>query len=114
FAEKLDLPLNIRENMHVHWSGQHRAALTGQGVYPRPLQNPLPVWLGVGGTPASFVRAGMLGLPLMVAIIGGEPRRFRPLIDLYREAGRRAGHSPERLKVGLHMIGFLADSTAKA
>src|SRR5213079_1279425 len=95
FAEKLDLLLNIRENMHVYWSGKHRAPLTGQGVYPRPLQNPLPVWLGVGGTPSSFVRAGTLGLPLMVAIIGGETRRFRPLIDLYREAGRQAGHAPE-------------------
>ena len=84
FAEKLDLLLNIRENTHVHWSGKHRAALTGQGVYPRPLQNPLPVWLGVGGTPGSFIRAGVLGLPLMVAIIGGEPHRFRPLIDRYR------------------------------
>ena len=87
FAEKLDLLLNIRENTHVHWSGKHRAALTGQGVYPRPLQNPLPVWLGVGGTPGSFTRAGTLGLPLMVAIIGGEPYRFRPLIDRYRQAG---------------------------
>jgi alkanesulfonate monooxygenase SsuD/methylene tetrahydromethanopterin reductase-like flavin-dependent oxidoreductase (luciferase family) len=83
FAEKLDMLLKIRENEHVHWSGKHRAALTGQGVYPRPLQNPLPIWLGVGGTPQSFARAGALGLPLMVAIIGGEPRRFRPLIDLY-------------------------------
>ena len=89
FAEKLDLLLNIRENTYVHWSGKHRAPLTGQGVYPRPLQNPLPVWLGVGGTPASFVRAGILGLPLMVAIIGGEPHRFRPLIARYREAGLR-------------------------
>src|SRR5438093_4337457 len=77
FAEKLDLLLKIRENTHVHWSGKHRATLTGQGVYPRPLQNPLPVWLGAGGTPGSFIRAGMLGLPLMVAIIGGEPHRFR-------------------------------------
>src|SRR6266446_2831203 len=94
FAEKLDLLLNIRENTHVHWSGQHRAPLTGQGVYPRPLQDPLPIWLGVGGTPGSFIRAGALGLPLMVAIIGGEPRRFRPLIDRYRQAGLRAGHSP--------------------
>src|SRR5438067_7109934 len=85
FAEKLDLLLNIRENEHVHWAGKHRAALTGQGVYPRPVQNPLPIWLGVGGTPESFARAGALGLPLMVAIIGGETRRFRPLIDLYRE-----------------------------
>src|SRR5271156_1610773 len=88
FAEKLELLLKIRENTHVHWSGKHRAALTGQAVYPRPLQDPLPIWVGVGGTPESFVRAGMLGLPLMVAIIGGEPKRFRPLIDLYREAGR--------------------------
>jgi probable LLM family oxidoreductase len=114
FAEKLDLLLKIRENTHVHWSGKHRAPLTGQAVYPRPLQNPLPIWVGVGGTPASFVRAGMLGLPLMVAIIGGEPRRFRPLIDLYREAGRRAGHSPEKLVVGLHSIGFLGDTTKQA
>src|SRR5213082_1910001 len=89
FAEKLELLLKIRENTYVHWSGKHRAPLTGQGVYPRPLQNPLPVWLGVGGTPGSFIRAGMLGLPLMVAIIGGEPHRFRPLIDRYREAGLR-------------------------
>src|SRR5438445_1842555 len=96
FAEKLNLLLKIRENTHVHWSGKHRAPLTGQAVYPRPLQNPLPIWIGVGGTPESFARAGMLGLPLMVAIIGGEPKRFRPLIDLYREAGRRAGHSAEK------------------
>ena len=114
FAEKLDLLLNIRENMHVHWSGKHRASLTGQGVYPRPLQNPLPVWLGVGGTPSSFVRAGMLGLPLMVAIIGGEPHRFRPLIDRYREAGLRAGHSPDQLKVGIHSLGYVADNASKA
>src|SRR5580658_1993590 len=92
FAEKLDLLLKIRDETYVHWEGKHRAALTGQSVYPRPIQNPLPIWMGVGGTPASFARAGVLGLPLMVAIIGGEPKRFRPLIDLYREAGRRAGH----------------------
>jgi probable LLM family oxidoreductase len=114
FAEKLELLLKIRENTHVHWSGKHRAALTGQAIYPRPLQDELPIWVGVGGTPTSFVRAGILGLPLMVAIIGGEPERFRPLIDVYREAGRRAGHSPERLRVGLHMIGFLGDSTKQA
>ena len=114
FSEKLDLLLNIRANTQVHWSGKHRAPLNGQAVHPRPLQNPLPIWIGVGGTPASFARAGMLGLPLMVAIIGGEPRRFRPLIDLYREAGRRAGHDPEKLIVGLHMIGFLANDTAQA
>ena len=114
FAEKLDLLLRIREHTHVHWSGQHRAALTGQGVYPRPVQNPLPVWLGVGGTPASFARAGTLGLPLMVAIIGGEPHRFRSMIELYREAGSRAGHPPERLKVGLHMLGYVAETTQAA
>lgn len=114
FAEKLELLLKIRESTKVHWSGKHRAALTGQAIYPRPLQDELPIWVGVGGTPASFVRAGILGLPLMVAIIGGEPERFRPLIDVYREAGRRVGHSPERLRVGLHMIGFLGDSTKQA
>ncbi|MEO6801894.1 MAG: LLM class flavin-dependent oxidoreductase [Granulicella sp.] len=114
FAEKLDLLLAIRENTRIHWAGEHRAALTGQGIYPRPVQDPLPVWLGVGGTPQSFVRAGVLGLPLMVAIIGGEPHRFRPLIDLYREAGRRAGHAPERLKVGLHMVGFVGDTSQQA
>ena len=111
FAEKLDLLLEIRDNEHVHWSGKHRAPLTGQGVYPRPVQNPLPIWLGVGGTPQSFVRAGTLGLPLMVAIIGGETRRFRPLVDLYREAGERAGHSADRLKVGVHSLGYVADTT---
>jgi probable LLM family oxidoreductase len=114
FAEKLDLLLKIRENTHVHWSGHHRAELSGQGVYPRPLQNPLPVWLGVGGTPGSFIRAGMLGLPLMIAIIGGEPRRFRPLIDRYREAGLRAGYSPDQLKVGIHSLGYVADSSNTA
>jgi probable LLM family oxidoreductase len=114
FAEKLDLLLKIRENEHVTWSGKHRAALTGQGVYPRPVQDPLPIWLGVGGTPQSFVRAGVLGLPLMVAIIGGETRRFRPLIDLYREAGQRAGHSPDRLKVGVHSLGYVAATTQEA
>jgi len=114
FAEKLDLLLKIRASTNVHWSGKHRAALTGQAIYPRPLQKQLPIWVGVGGTPASFVRAGMLGLPLMVAIIGGEPRRFRPLIEMYRDAGRRAGHSAEQLKVGLHLIGFLGNSDKEA
>jgi probable LLM family oxidoreductase len=114
FSEKLDLLLKIREDIRVHWTGKYRAPLTGQAVYPRPLQNPLPIWVGVGGTPASFVRAGELGLPLAVAIIGGEPRRFRPLIDLYRETGRRAGHQPEKLMVGLHAVGFLGDTTRQA
>jgi probable LLM family oxidoreductase len=114
FEEKLDLLLKIRDNPRVHWSGRHRAPITGQGIYPRPLQDPLPIWVGVGGTPASFARAGALGLPLMVAIIGGEHRRFRPLIDLYRETGRRAGHAPERLRVGVHSLGYLADTTRQA
>src|SRR3981081_3097457 len=114
FAEKLDLLLKIRENEHVHWSGKHRAALTGQGVYPRPVQNPFPIWLGVGGTPNSFARAGALGLPFMVRIIGGETRRLRPLIDLYREAGRQAGHSADRLKVGVHSLGYVAATTKQA
>ena len=114
FVEKLDLLLKIRENEHVTWSGKYRPPLTGQGVYPRPVQNPLPIWLGVGGTPQSFVRAGRLGLPLMVAIIGGETRRFRPLIDLYREAGKAAGHPPEKLKVGLHSPGYVAETTEEA
>jgi probable LLM family oxidoreductase len=114
FAEKLDLLLKIRENENVQWSGKHRAALTGQGVYPRPLQNPLPIWLGVGGTPKSFARAGALGLPLMVAIIGGETRRFRPLIDLYRETGKRYGHPPDRLRVGVHSLGYVAPTTQQA
>jgi alkanesulfonate monooxygenase SsuD/methylene tetrahydromethanopterin reductase-like flavin-dependent oxidoreductase (luciferase family) len=114
FAEKLDLLLKIRDKEHVHWTGEYRPALTGQGVYPRPMQKPLPIWVGVGGTPESFVRTGMLGLPLMVAIIGGETRHFRPLIDLYREAGRRAGHSPAQLKVGVHSIGYVAETTQQA
>jgi len=114
FLEKLDLLLKIRDNQRVEWSGRHRPALTGQGIYPRPLQPSLPIWIGVGGTPQSFARAGHLGLPLMVAIIGGQQHRFRPLIDLYREAGERAGHAPEKLKVGLHMLGFLGDTTEQA
>jgi probable LLM family oxidoreductase len=114
FAEKLDLLLNVRANEHVTWSGEFRPALSGQGVYPRPVQDPLPIWLGVGGTPQSFARAGMLGLPLMVAIIGGDPRRFRPLVDLYREAGRRAGHSSEQLRVGVHALGYVAPSMKQA
>jgi probable LLM family oxidoreductase len=114
FAEKLDLLLKIRDKEHVHWSGKYRPTLTGEGVYPRPLQNPFPIWVGVGGTPQSFVRAGLLGLPLMVAIIGGETRQFRPLIDLYREAGRRAGHSPDQLKVGIHSVGYVAETTQEA
>jgi probable LLM family oxidoreductase len=114
FAEHLDLLLKIRDNEHVRWAGRHRAALTGQGVYPRPQQDPLPIWLGVGGSPPSFVRAGALGLPLMVAIIGGETRRFRPLVDLYREAYAEAGHPPEGMKVGVHSLGYVAATTQQA
>jgi len=114
FAEKLELLLKLRENEHVHWSGKFRPALTGQGIYPRPVQNPLPIWVGVGGTPQSFARAGALGLPLMAAIIGGETRRFRPLIDLYREAGKKAGHPASRLKVGMHSPGYVAETSEQA
>jgi len=114
FEENLDLLLKVRANEHVHWSGRFRAPLTGQGVYPRPLQNPLPIWVGVGGTPHSFARAGALGLPLMVAIIGGEPRRFRPLIDLYRETGMRSGFGPDQLTVGVHAPGYVAATTPQA
>ncbi|AWB47572.1 LLM class flavin-dependent oxidoreductase [Gemmobacter aquarius] len=114
FAEKLDLLLQLRDSTDITWQGRFRPALTGQGVYPRPHQARLPVWLGVGGTPQSFVRAGTLGLPLMVAIIGGSFDRFRPLVELYREAGRAAGHAPESLRVGIHAMGFVADTDAAA
>src|SRR6478752_6342185 len=114
FSEKLELLLQIRDQVEVTWSGRHRPPLVRQRVYPRPVQDPLPIWVGVGGTPESFVRAGLLGLPLMVAIIGGEPRQFAPLVDLYRRAGAQAGHTPETLKVGLHVFGFVAESTQAA
>ena len=114
FAEKLELLLRLRDEEKVNWSGKHRAPLTGQGVYPRPLQNEIPIWLGVGGTPQSFARAGFLGLPLMVAIIGGETHRFRPLVDLYRESGKRAGHPAEKLKVGVHALGFVGETSRQA
>jgi probable LLM family oxidoreductase len=114
FAEKLNLLLELRENENVWWEGKFRAALKGQGVYPRPVQSELPIWLGVGGTPASFARAGALGLPLMVAIIGGETHRFRPLVDLYREAGARAGHASASLKVGVHSLGYVAETDEQA
>ncbi|MAT45651.1 MAG: LLM class flavin-dependent oxidoreductase [Anaerolineaceae bacterium] len=114
FSEKLELLLKIRQNEIITWSGKFRPPLNNQAIYPRPLQNPFPIWLGVGGTPASFVRAGTLGLPLMVAVIGGETHRFRPLIDLYREAGQQAGFKPEQLKVGLHSLGYVANSSQEA
>ena len=114
FTEKLELLLQIRDNEFVNWKGRFRPALNNQPVYPRPLQEPLPIWLGVGGTPESFARAGTLGLPLMVAVIGGETYRFRQLVDLYREAGKRAGHAPEKLTVGLHSLGYVAETTEEA
>ncbi len=114
FAEKLDLLLAIRERASIDWMGKFRAPLSGQGIYPRPQQPVLPVWLGVGGTPQSFVRAGTLGLPLMIAIIGGEIARFRPLVDLYRRAGAAGGHALETLKVGVHALGFVADTDGQA
>ncbi|WP_143304665.1 LLM class flavin-dependent oxidoreductase [Chitinophaga vietnamensis] len=114
FAEKIALLLNIRDHETVSWKGKFRAALREQPVYPRPLQEPLPIWIGVGGTPESFVRAGTLGLPLMVAVIGGETHRFRPLVDLYYKAGEKAGHAREQLKVGLHSLGYVADTTDQA
>ena len=114
FAEKLDLLLQLRSQERITWSGRFRPALNNQAVYPRPLQPEIPIWLGVGGTPESFVRAGMLGLPLMVAVIGGETHRFRRAVDLYRAAGAQAGHAPEKLKVGLHSLGYVAPTREEA
>jgi probable LLM family oxidoreductase len=114
FAEKLELLLQLNEQEVVTWRGRFRPALQEQAIYPRPLQPKLPIWLGVGGTPPSFVRAGSLGLPLMVAVIGGETYRFRPLIDLYREAGDKAGFAQEDLKVGLHSLGYVAQTHEEA
>ncbi len=114
FAEKLDLLLKLRAQNPITWQGRFRPALQGVGVYPRPVQKQMPVWLGVGGTPASFVRAGVAGLPLMVAIIGGETYRFRPLIDSYRRAYERAGHDPAGMKVGVHLLGQVAETDDEA
>jgi probable LLM family oxidoreductase len=114
FKEKLELLLQIRDEEFVTWSGKFRPELKDQPVYPRPLQEKLPVWVGVGGTPKSFVRAGMLGLPLMVAVIGGETERFRPLVDLYRKSGEEAGFKPEELKVGLHSPGYVGVDDQRA
>lgn len=114
FKEKLKLLLQIRNEEFVTWSGKFRPELKDQAVYPRPLQEKLPVWVGVGGTPQSFVRAGTLGLPLMVAVIGGETERFRPLVDLYRKSGEEAGFKPEELKVGLHSPGYVGVDDQRA
>jgi len=114
FEEKLELLLELRENEHVQWSGNHRAPLTGQGVYPRPYQQPLPVWIAVGGTPESVMRAGRLGLSLALAIIGGRPAQFAPLVDLYWQTVRRYGHDPSRLKVSINSHGYIAGNAAQA
>ncbi|MGR9242270.1 LLM class flavin-dependent oxidoreductase (plasmid) [Rhizobium leguminosarum] len=114
FAEKLDLFLKLGETRDITWEGPFRPPLKGQGVFPRPHQSRLPVWIGVGGSPESFARAGVLGLPLMVAIIGGSFERFRPLVDLYRESGLRAGHDRQKLKVGVHAMGFVGETDTAA
>jgi probable LLM family oxidoreductase len=114
FEEKLELLIEIQKNENVTWRGNFRPPLINQFIYPRPFQTPLPIWIGVGGTPQSFLRAGTLGIPLMIAVIGGETHRFKPLVDMYREAGRRAGHSPENLKVGLHSLGYVAENSKQA
>jgi alkanesulfonate monooxygenase SsuD/methylene tetrahydromethanopterin reductase-like flavin-dependent oxidoreductase (luciferase family) len=114
YAEKLELLLRIREQARVTWSGRHRAPLNDAGVWPRPIQDPLPIWVAVGGTPESVVRAGMLGLPLTVAIIGGQPERFVPLVDLFREAARRSDHDPERIPVAINTHAFVGDTPAQA
>jgi probable LLM family oxidoreductase len=112
FAEKLDLLLKLREAETVTWSGRHRPPLHESGVYPRPVQDPLPVWLAVGGTPNSIVRAASLGLPLALAIIGGAPERFVPLVDLYRQAATGAGHPG--LPVGINSHTYVADTSQQA
>ncbi len=114
FAEKLELLLALRDGERVTWSGEHRAPIDDLPVYPRPLQERMPIWIAVGGTPQSVARAGTLGLPLALAIIGGTPERFAPLIELYREAGRLAGHDAATLKVGINSHGYLADDPRRA
>src|SRR5687768_11403152 len=114
FQENLELLLRIRESERVTWRGGHRAAIEDLGVYPRPLQEPLPVWIAVGGTPQSVVRAGTLGLPLALAIIGGQPERFAPLVDLYRDTAERAGHDPATLQVSINSHGFIAETSRAA
>jgi probable LLM family oxidoreductase len=114
FSSKLDLLLKLRESERVSWVGQHRAALNNQGVYPRPLQSPLPVWVAVGGTPQSVVRAATLGLPMALAIIGGMPEQFAALVELYRETGRQAGHDASRLAVGINSHTYIAATSQQA
>jgi alkanesulfonate monooxygenase SsuD/methylene tetrahydromethanopterin reductase-like flavin-dependent oxidoreductase (luciferase family) len=112
FAEKLELLLAVRERERVSWAGAHRAPIDDRGVYPRPLQEPLPVWVAVGGTPESAVRAGTLGLPLALAIIGGHPERFAPFAELHRRAAREAGHEQPSFSINSH--GFVARTAREA
>lgn len=114
FSEKLDLLLKLRDAERISWSGAHRAELKGQGVFPRPLQRPLPIWIAVGGTPQSVVRAGKLGLPMALAIIGGQPERFVPFVDLYRDTAQKAGHDLSTLAVSINSHGFVAESSQEA
>lgn len=114
FAEKLELLMKINDGEKVTWSGKHRAAINNLGVYPRPYQQKLPIWIAVGGTPQSVIRAGTLNLPLAVAIIGGEPHRFAPLMQLYRDAATRAGHDASKLQIGIHSHGYIADDANQA
>ena len=112
FAEKIELLLRLRSGEPVHWQGRFGPTLSGQTSYPRPVQHELPIWMAATGSPGTFVRAGELGLPLALGVIGGPLARLRPLVDLYREAGRRAGHSAERMKLSLHAIGFVGETSA--
>src|SRR5271170_3045186 len=114
YAEKLELLLELREHVHVTWSGRHRPALENAGVWPRPVQERLPVWVAVGGSPESVIRAGTLGLPLTIAIIGGQPARFAPLVELYREAAARAGHDPSKTRLAINTHAFVGASSAEA
>jgi probable LLM family oxidoreductase len=114
FSEKLELLLRLREEERITWSGRHRAPIEDRAVYPRPVQDPIPVWLAVGGTPQSVMRAATLGLPMALAIIGGEPERYKPVVDLYRDTAAKAGHDPATLAVSINSHGFIADDAAEA
>jgi probable LLM family oxidoreductase len=114
YAEKLDLLLKLREQTRVTWSGRHRPPLSDAGIWPRPVQEPLPIWVAVGGSPQSVVRAGTLGLPLTIAIIGGQPSRFAPLVELYREAVAGASHDQALARVAINTHAFVAADSAQA